>query len=339
MRTTFQNRFLDRVLEKFKNKSEAVEELASLLSVGKDAVYRRLRGETFLTPDEMHLLATTYHISLDTLTFETSDTVCLSFNVFKRKPKNFYDFINWLYNQLQEVRKAPGSSFYYASQEIPIFHYTYFPELICFKLYVWGLTTWDFPFLHNRPFTFDLVPPDVVEISRKINGLYNQVPTTELWSLNILDNTLNQIEYVATVEQFANPRDALVLCEKVLELVRHMRKMAEAGKKCVANEMVIPQGAVFHLYHNEMVYTNNTFLIRSEVGKMLITTFCNPNFFQTTDERLCDFTEEWLENIIQKSSSISAHSAKNRNWFFNKMEKKVKAAQHRIELIVEENCQ
>lgn len=336
MKDSIQTKLLEIILEKYPKKANAVEELAALLSVGKDAVYRRLRGDTLLTPDEIKLLARNFNISLDELVFEEGDVVFMNFNIFQRQAQDFQEFIHGIHDQAKQVYEMPESHFYYASHEVPVFHYMYFPELISFKLYVWGLTSMNFEYIRDRQFSFDLVPYSIIESCKKTIQLYNQVPSTELWSIGIIDNTLNQIEYVATVNQFENLEDALLLCDKLSGLINHQKLMAEHGKKFSVDAGPNGGGASFELYHNELVSTNETILVTTKIGKIVVTTFCSPNFFRSTDQKLGNHTEEWLQLLIEKSSCISKHSAKDRAWFFNRIDKKVKAVRSRIEMMMEE---
>jgi len=119
-------------------------------------------------------------------------------------------------------------------------------------------------------------------------------------------------------------------------MVQHMKSMAEVGKKYSANVNPNENGAVFNLYHNELVSTNNMFLVNSTTTRFVVATFCNPNFFRSMDEKLCDYTEEWMEKIISQSNSITTHSAKNRNWFFSRLEKRIRNVRNRLEVLLEE---
>jgi hypothetical protein len=221
--------------------------------------------------------------------------------------------------------------------EIPAFHYFYNRELTAFKLYVWGLTSLGFDFLEGRKFSFNFVSPDNFVISDNIAKLYNQLPSTELYSLNIVDHTLNHIEYIAAIDGFENPEDALTLCDAVQSTMAHARNMAEKGMKfSPGSEPKEGVNARFDLYHNELVSTNNTFLLKSSATKVLYTTFGNPNFLMTTDDRMCDYADKWLDSTIKKSTTISNHSEKSRAWFFNRLEKRIKRSRNRIEMLMEE---
>jgi len=328
-----QQLIFDEIEKRIPKNKQATTEIAKVLHMSSDAVYRRQRGDTALLAQELTELSEHFKISLDALLGQQSATVFSEFSGFAKPVQTFQDFLVGALRQLEFVHSLPEPYLYYASQEIPVFQYMYFPELIQFKLYVWGTTTWDFDYLQNQPFHFDLVPYSTMELVGKMLDLYNRLPSTDLWTLNIVDYTLNQIEYVVYSRQFKNPEDALLLCDRVLQLLGHMRKMAEKGFKFSPDEK-LSSGAAFNLYHNELMYTSNTMLVTAQQHKFVIAVFCNPNYLRSMDQKLCNYTYEWMENLVSKSQAMSVHSKRNRKWYFNRLSQKVESAKHRIKQFI-----
>lgn len=337
MKPLLQRQLFDKILERYEKKSEAVDALSRLLNVGKDAVYRRFRGDTQLTPEELALLAQEYRLSIDSLIFEQSDSVFFSYNLFSKQVRDFHSFLENIHELTVRVLKIPGAHFYYTTKDVPIFQYMYSPELISFKLYVWGMTSWGFDFLDDQAFDFSLIPYPTLQLAEETAANYNRLPSTELWSSGIIDNTLDQIEYMATIEGFKKPEDALLLLGKLTELNAHMRKMAETGSKFNIGGKPSPGSASFNLYHNELVSTNNSVLVNHPSGHLLFTVYGNPNFLFTSDEKLCQHSENWFLRIISKSNSISSHSTKTRNWFFNRLDRKIQIVRTRIEQLLQDH--
>jgi len=89
----------------------------------------------------------------------------------------------------------------------------------------------------------------------------------------------------------------------------------------------------FVLFHNEMIFTNNTIIVSTEVGKAIFSTLGNPNFIRGTDKRVTLFIEEWFDEIMIKSQPISSHAEKARNQYFNRLVRKVEQTKLRIEAI------
>ncbi len=335
MQNDLQSRFFAAILSKYTKKVEAIEELADLLAVGKDAVYRRFRGDTLLSPNELSLLAQKYNISLDSFVYRQSDTVFFTYNPFAFRINNFEDYLSSFGEDLEQIYQLPETKIFYASSEIPIFLYCFFPELIAFKLYIWGRTAWDFDYLEKRPFDFELIPYPVYQRAEKILEYYTQLPSTELWNVNIVDNTLSQIEYYATSGSFAKLEDALILCDKLEALIRHLKLMAEKGYKLPLDNKTVEGRGKFELFHNEMVFTNNTILVDTVAGKAIYTSFGNPNFLKSTDQRICLFMEEWIKKVMSKAQLISTQGEKSRDWFFNRLSRKIALTKNKLEMYIE----
>lgn len=334
---SLQDLLFEQILSRYHRRSDAVDELAGLLNLAKDPIYRRLRGDTPLTPQEMELLSNFYHISLDDLSKKRSDNIVFEFNAISRKITRFMDYLVGLNTDFERIHKMPNAHLFYASAELPVFTYNLFPELIAFKMYLWGRTTWNLEWLRNRKFSFDLIDQPLIRESQTTLQHYLSLPSTELWTAQIMDNTLAQIEYHVYADGFADPKDSLILLDRLQDWTLHMRALAVAGVKFNLNETLAEAGqAAFNLYYNEMVYANIAALIKSDVGRMAYTAYCTPNFLKSTDERLCDFTEDWFEGIIRKSTSLTHAADKNREWFFREMTQKIERRRQRLLLHIEE---
>ena len=331
-----QDQLIKQILERYPKKAKAVTNLADLLSVGKDGIYRRIRCDTLLSPDEIFFLARHFDISLDEIIFGRSNKLIFSYNIFRESINSFEDYLKQIHQQITFVSGLPKVLIYYASQELAPFFYYYIPELGKFKLFVYGITAWDLEYLKEQKFNFNLLSPEVENMMEELVQFYNNLDTKDLWSMGMLDNTLNQIEYVVLMDRFQNPEDALTLCDKLLDLVVHIKVMAEVGGKFSINASPdVPRGS-FDLYHNELVNTGNTILAVTGAGKYLYTTFVNPNFLLTADPKLCDKIEDWFKKTMTRSTSISRHARKNRNLFFTRLQERILDTRQRIEGIINE---
>ncbi len=330
----FQNSFLYKILGLYPKKSSAIDDMGGVLSLSKDAIYRRLRGDSVLTPTEMARLAVRYNISLDDLVHQSENRVFFDFNAFNRKIDNVEDYIDDLLLGLKRLTSLPKIHLYYPTCEIPIFYYCYFPELFFFKLYVWGRTIWQMDYLMKVPFNANLFSVFVREKTLATINEYIKIPSTELWSLNIFDNTLNQVEYHAESGYFEKKEDALELCDMLKKIAKHMESMAERGEKQDLDGNKI--GATFTLFQNEMIYTNNMVLVKSDKYSAVHSSFCNPNFITSADSKLFIYTEKWFKSIIAKSTPIGTMDEKNRSKFFSKIIQKIDRAKLRIESFSQE---
>ena len=63
-----QIQFLNRIKELIPDSNSFTDEIADVLDISSDSVYRRLRGETLLSINEIYDLCTHYNISFDLFT-------------------------------------------------------------------------------------------------------------------------------------------------------------------------------------------------------------------------------------------------------------------------------
>jgi len=335
MHKTLQDQIFEDVLSKFPKKSLAVDELSQLFGVGKDAVYRRLRGDTLLTPDELSKLARKFNLSLDGYVFEDATTVFCNFSPFKKEIKNVSDYLEGIHSLQKKVEHLPNTSMYYVTSDIPLFAYFFFPEILQFKIYIWGRAVWQFDYLDDMKFTFNVIGPHGMDVAKDMLKYYVQMPSIELLSADILDNTLNQVEYHVNSGHFAAMEDALTLCDRLHDLSNHIESMAKLGYKYLPSQSSEIKGGEIKMYHNEMVYTNNTILFDTAAGKAIYSSYTNPNFLKINDQRLCNFTHSFFEKIRTKSILMSVQGEKHRSWFFNRMRKKIEIVKTRINLQIE----
>ena len=321
----------NKIIAGYDKKAEAVNELMDVLSVNKDGIYRRMRGDTALTADEVYELATHYQLSIDELLTQNSNKTYFYYNSFNRNINNFGEYLEQVHQHIYSFSRLPNNQLYYATREIPIFFYTSFPKLLAFKLYVYGISTWYFDYLIGRKFSFDLLSPHDLELAKSMSELYTTINSIDLWTLSILEQTLNQIISIAIEGRFQDENTALSICDEVRALVNHCKLMAEKGLKFMPGESPLPENGKFELFYNELASTNNTILAISDVWQGVFNTFDNPNFLHTNDPKLCQASKDWFYKVMSHSIPLSIYDAKNRDQFFNKLIARIDRTSKRLE--------
>ena len=133
---TLQEQLFEIILTRYRRRAEAVDDLCRILNLAKDPVYRRLRGDTFLSPQELSTLALHYRISLDALIVGHSDNVVCQFNAFSRKLSDFTDYLQGFAADFEQIRRLPNAQLiiYPDSGHGGVFqhHETFVPEVLRF---------------------------------------------------------------------------------------------------------------------------------------------------------------------------------------------------------------
>lgn len=327
----YQRTFFDNLSKKFSKKADMISAVSDLLHVGRDAVYRRLRGDTVLSADEMIHLARHFDISLD---LQKRDEIPrMYYPEGKVTMTSEVDFYRRLLERSEMVLLLDDVKIDYASPELPIFYELYSPTLLAYKTYVYGITAWNFDKWKGKKFDPKLIDPQVYAMADRLLEILYSMPAREMWSIGILDITLREIEHGVSVGYLNDKQLIDTIFEELDEIVNHMEVMARAGKRIPFKGEYQDDQPDFRVYHNEMTNTNNVIIIKSPVQSIVYTTFVNPNFLFSDDARVLHQIQAWFDNLIDSSNVMNADSAKYINIYFNKLHKKIEDTKLRVKVL------
>jgi hypothetical protein len=304
-----------------------VETVCSVLDISRSHAYKKIKGEAGLSFDEAMLLANYYDISLDEIgNASQKGKAIMRYN----QPQEGIDaqlFMQGLAQQAAAIEQMKSPKIWYATHELPVFHYMPCKQLLAFKLYVWSRINWRTPFaLKNKfhPEGFMEQYPEIHALAERLWQFYLTMPGKEFWPLGILDTTLRQIKYMQDASYFAAPDIAENLCSELMDMLHERKIMALQGYKTPISGA--KQKVEFQLFHNEIAYTNSLILLFEDDSPLaLFTTLDNPNFIHSLDKPLCQRVHHWLLNIEASSLLISNGAEKEREYFFNQLTETVMA--------------
>lgn len=313
--STIQSVFLEQIRQRLPKNLSFADELAEVLNVSRDSVYRRIRGETVLSLEEVQKLCNQYKVSLDSLLSPTSDVI--SFNKRSIDPVNF-TLEHWLtsiLHNLEMIDSFPEKEVIYSAKDIPPCYYFKFPGLALFKMFFWMKSYQRFPKYEKLPYEPELVSRQLLALGKKFWDKYADIPSSEIWSDETFNVTIRQVEFYFE-NGFITLKQAQALLGEYLIMINDIRNSAAEGVKKDGN-------GEFLLYKNDFVISDTTFLFRMGEKRMAFITYNTMNILNTSQASFCRETEDYLTNIINKSTLISTTGERERNKFFNLVEKRI----------------
>ncbi len=323
-----QQYIFDQILIRFKKRSDAIKAIASYLGLSIDAVYRRIRGDSYLTPQEILNLVKEYQVPMDKLIQNKQNSVVFDFYQFDTHLGSIDEFLENMTVMINGAKVLTNIRVMTVSNDIPIFYYTLVPNLLKFKLYVWGNTIWNLPLFKAQKFSLDLFPVHIDKVVEHIRREFIRFETIELWSLSLAEDTLNQLSYFIYSGRLADKNVVKLLFDDLNQLIRILESYATLGYKFL-HSPDSPAGT-FSMYHNEIIHSVNQILLTSKEQRFVFTPFASPNYLVTHDRDLCKYLEKWFGKIIQKSDLLSQSNEKNRRWFFNQLIQKIEFNRQRL---------
>jgi hypothetical protein len=328
----YQNLVFEKIKSSNGDQKDWVDQIGETLNISKSAVYKRLKGDTMLSMEDLVTLMKTFKFSFDDLIYEEKKQVGFSFPYKDREIKSFLDYIEPLKNFVLGANSLPEKQVQYATNEFHFFFYLHDKDLTYFKFYMFAKTVWNLASYKGKAFNLEdfsewvLIEKDVDMILRS----YYEIDNVEIWNGNVLANTLNQIKYALQSGLFANPEDALLLCDKLGAMIMHVSKMAELGKKFMIGQNPDHVNARIQMYHNEITYTSNLLLLESPQISQIYFAFDNPNYILSDEPRLVQYTHDWFERIKRNALPISEAANRNRRAFFGQIKKNIEQTKEQI---------
>lgn len=298
-----------------------VDDVAALLNISNDSAYRRLRCETEFTLDETYKICAHYRISIDALFSNKGNSVTCNYTKLTNTIDNFEGYLNSLLQQIQQIQKTEGVKLIYAAQEVPIFRSLHSDKLAAFKLFYWQRSVLNIPEYQNEKFTWDIIPPQQLAIAAAMHSAYLQTPSVEIWTHETIQTNIKQVEYYFESGAFKNPADAIVVLNELKDMLMQMSTEAESESK---------HGAAFSLYDSDLTIGTNCIHVKANDKLMSFISFNSFNSLGTNNQQFCDEIEQWMRNLIKKSTLISGVAEKQRFQFFNKTYKAIDACIDRI---------
>jgi hypothetical protein len=300
------------------------DEIADLLEVSVDSAYRRIRGEKQISFEEIQKLSSHFKISVDKILNLKSDSIL--FSGFYLQHKDF-DFLKYLddnmYNNLAYVASFEQKEWIYFTKDIPIFYYYMFPELAAFKFFVWMKTLLEFPEYASAKFSLKKIPENFFERAKKIATISCQIPVTEILNVENIQTTLRQIEYYKDTRLFELKSELELLYDKLEEMISHMETLCTVGRKYLPGQKPLLTNAPLKMYVNDFVIGDHSNVVILNGKKMCYINHNIINVISTQDEAFCNYSYDFLQNIIRKSTQISEVGERERVMFFNMIRERI----------------
>ena len=318
--STTQLRFFQHIKTRVSLTASFVDEIAGLLDISNDSAYRRIRADKPISFEELQKLCVHYKVSLDQFLDLQNDAL-----IFTGKLGNEVNFLfeNWLQEVLKQysiISSFEKKQIYFLIKDLPFNLHFQIPELAAFKFFVWIQCFSGFHGEKGIKFSFNY--PRFEEhnaIAQKIVDVYNTIPTTEIWNTEAINTTIRQIEYYHEAGNLVSKDQAIILFDKLEQLVNHIEKEAELGLRFKMGEQPNSNAAAYQLFNNELIIGDNSVL--AEMGDIRVT-FLNHSFMHfiaTKDQAFNTAMFNNMTNLMQKSTLISSRDERERIRFFNRL--------------------
>ncbi len=314
-KTEIQQNFLNEIKNLIPLKTNVVYELADILNISGDSVYRRLSGKTALTINEIVLLCNHFKISFDIFA-NANKNITFSYDSLGSDNIGFENYLFQILEDMILIEKSKNKQIIYAAIDIPIFHHFNYPELSAFKMFYWSKEFVNVPFLRNKKFNTKHISKEFAEMGKKIYKTYCKIPSIEIWTYETVNSLIKQIEFYWDTGNFESKNDALIVCEQAKTEIDNIKKQAENNNKIISG--IKNKESEFTLLNSDIEIGNNCIFTKKAGIESIYFSVHTFNKIKTSNKKFVKDTKSWLDNLMKKSNQISGISQINRYKFFEK---------------------
>jgi hypothetical protein len=313
MDTKLNKILVTNILKRLPRNVKTTSYLMDLLGLGRESVYRRIRGEVPFTVDELVKIATALDLSIDEI-IGTSDR--WDYNVFFDLPpvefddsaKVFQIMLYQLYNRLLITETTE------VVMAINCFHpvfLVHFDTLFKFSYYQWLYQNYEIP-LHPT-FSKIVMTPELNALKELIRNSLHQLPQTILiLDSNVFLNMIKEIHYYYQ-RKLITEEELAVLKKEVSELIDCYEKMAKTGVSG-AHSLSI------YLSVYQPIVTN-TGLMNGENGYQSVFRLFSISHLIVNSPQICALQKVWLNFLKRQSICITQSNEIMQADFFNTQHK------------------
>jgi hypothetical protein len=301
-----------------------VDELCQLLDLSADSVYRRIRGEKPIALTELKCICEHYNVSIDQLLQLKNDSVLFQAPGIMNGATPFADHMKGMLAQFSYFNSFNESHIFYLCKDAPFWYFYLFPEMAAFKTFFWCKTINNEPALMDKSFSLEEYPfKDCFAIGQQILEAHSRMNTVELWNLESIHSSINQVAYYRDAGIFRDKKDLVTVVDSFIRMLDHLQAQAAAGVKFMPGATNVTHKGLIQFYVNELILGNNTILLNLDDKKISMITYSVFSYLITRDERFAAKAFGTFNTLLSRSTLVSRSGEKDRNRFFNTLRDKV----------------
>ncbi len=330
-----QQRFFEVITKRTAHKNTSVlHDVMEILDIRRGAAYKRMNGETALSLDELIQLSEHFKVSLDAV-FNSDKYISFFHPFLKENQKNttnqFFDQFSFFLKPLKTNLPGEEKELAYLANEIPIFYYFSHRYIFNFLLSVWKHLHWDENQIEIKDTNdFD---SQIEFFRQEIAKNYYGHPVTEIWNSNMLNNLYQQVIFCITIRAFKDQSFVKRLITDIEKLINHLREIAVSGIKSIQG--ISTEQSELKIYLNDFGNYMNLVLYNSNAFKACFIGYDFPQFIVSHNDKLYNFSKDWIDKIKKRSVLISSEGYQYRELFFIKMENDFKYFKERVEKLMD----
>jgi hypothetical protein len=316
--TMWYDAFMEIVNKKYPKNTQLINALIEILSLEREAIYRRLRREVNFTAHEIVTIASAWNISLDEIT-----GINLGRIAFQMKIMNYLDpsdedanFLRYIIQSIENLKHYPSTEFMDICNKLPRQLVAGYDNLNKFYLFKWV-----YQYSNAKeaiPFSQINVSEEKLKITNEYYNAIKQVPNSNfIFDCKIFEYLINDIRYFHSI-YLITEEEKRQIKKDLLAMIDYLLDVANKGYYPETKNKV-------NLFISQLkVDTGYSYTFTPEVNICYVHVFEKFEIYSFHSEMVKNFIS-WMQLKKRTSIQISEVDEKNRIEFFTTQKRLIKS--------------
>lgn len=291
-------------------KDKVVSILSDILCLGREAVYRRLRGEVKFTLEEITSISLKLEISIDSIIgIKDKEKSVIELKLIKPEDdfkKRYNEKINDYVHILEAMNKKYGDvSILSVFNRLPYTLYLHYENLAKFRLFKWS---YQMRAIGDIPFRELMLSDDILETQSKFVSEIRKVKSSEIvLSTNIFQSFVNDINYFYNL--------SLITADEVKILKSELKKVLDE-LEAVSVTGRYKSGSRLKLYLSDLDLNYSNMLFSYNKHYYTYINVYELGGIESQNKSLCEYQMKWILALKRYSKLITESNELERHRFF-----------------------
>jgi len=297
------------------------KEISELLDVSLDSAYRRLRNDTEYTLTEAAKIANHFNLPLEALNNELHSVVSFKTNQLSNNVESYKHYLeNMLFN-VKRLNQFESAHIYFGAEDIPVYYHYSQENLMRFKITYWLKSLMMVKDFQNKNYGDIEISEEILSLAREIFVSFSKLNSTEIWTTETVKSTIKQIQFYWDAGFFNSIDDANAVADDLTACIQHIQKQAEVAYMFSINGTMV--NAKYSLFISDVMIGTNSILAKTDGIAVSYISYSTFNFMSTNNIGFNAQNEQWMNNLMARSTLVSGVSEKQRNQFFKGVYKQI----------------
>lgn len=291
--------------------------LMNLLSLGREAVYRRLRGEVMFNMDELIKISNDLNISLDDIiNRQKKDAGNVSFEtrmIVSDSLENTFQRVAESYIELHRIaRQSTNAKLIIAANMIPFQLFLEYKTLAKIPSYKWLYQT---KAIENKlPFSEYKISDEIANLAHEFIKESKTIDTEYIFDCNTFTSHIKDIIFFSKLNLITKP-EIIQLKKDLLDLINNLETKAATGRLGASSKISV--------YISSINIESSCSLIKSDSSLIAHFRVYGIGGITSFDRQLLEAHQVWIESMKRYSILITGSADLIRKEYFNQQRKTV----------------